>query len=48
LTDSERNILFTGDPEEEFDPYTYIWIYTYQEIAVQNPVTKKISTHPSI
>ena len=27
----------TGDPEQEFDPYTYIWIYTYPEIAVQNP-----------
>jgi hypothetical protein len=38
LPESKRNILLTGDPEQEFDPYTYIWIYTYPEIPVQNPV----------
>ena len=28
----------TGDPEQEFAPYTYIWIYTYPELARQHPV----------
>ena len=37
LPESERNILLTGDPNQEFDPYTYIWIYTYPELAIQNP-----------
>jgi hypothetical protein len=37
LPGSGRNIHLTGDPDKEFDPYTYIWICTYPDIAVQNP-----------
>ena len=49
LPESERNILLIGDPEQEFDPYTYIWIYTYPEIAVQKPsYPTTLPTHPSI
>ena len=36
LPETERNIILTGDPEQEFDPYTYIWIDTYPELARQN------------
>ena len=45
LPESERNILLTGDPEQEFDPHTYIWIYTYTELAVQNPVIQENFQH---
>jgi hypothetical protein len=37
LLDSEKNILLTGDPNQGFDAYTYNWIYSYPEIAIQNP-----------
>jgi hypothetical protein len=33
----ERNILSKGDPDQEFDPYTDIWIYKNPEVAIQNP-----------
>ena len=35
LTFHERNIVLTGDPFVEFDPYTYILVYNYPE-QVQN------------
>jgi hypothetical protein len=35
LTFHERNILLTGDPFVEFDPYTYILVYNYPE-QIQN------------
>jgi hypothetical protein len=34
------NIL-TGDSEQEFDTYTFIWIYTYPVLAVQNPAIQQ-------
>jgi hypothetical protein len=34
--ETERNILLTGDPDKELDSYTYIWIYTYPELAILN------------
>jgi hypothetical protein len=34
--ESERNSLLTGDPDQEFDQYTYIWIITYPEKVIQN------------
>ena len=45
LPEIERNIILTGDPDQEFDPYTYIWIYTYPEIARQNPVIENNFQH---
>ena len=37
LTTRERNVVLTGDPYTEFDPYTYILIYTYPEEVGQYP-----------
>ncbi len=45
LPSTERNIILTGDPDQEFDPYTYIWIYTYPEFARQNPVIEQNFQH---
>ncbi len=45
LPDSERNIILTGDPEQEFDPHTYIWIYSYPELAIQNPLSQENFKH---
>ena len=35
LTFQERNILLTGDPFIEFNPFTYILVYNYPE-QIQN------------
>ena len=35
LTFQERNIVLTGDPFVEFDPFTYILVYNYPE-QIQN------------
>ena len=35
LTSKERNILLTGDPFIEFDPFTYFLVYNYPE-QIQN------------
>ena len=35
LTSQERNIVLTGDPFIEFDPFTYILVYNYPE-EIQN------------
>jgi hypothetical protein len=35
LSESERKILFTGDPDQEFDPFTYIWILMYPKVRIQ-------------
>jgi hypothetical protein len=35
---AERNIILAGDSEQEFNTFTYIWIYTYPELALKNPV----------
>jgi hypothetical protein len=45
LPEIKRNILLTGDPNQEFYPYTYIWIYTYPEIAIQNPAIQQNFQH---
>ena len=45
LPPTERNIILTGDPDLEFDPYTYIWIYSYPELAVQNPIIEQNFQH---
>ena len=45
LPSTERNIILPGDPNQEFDPYTYIWIYTYPEFARQNPVIEQNFQH---
>jgi hypothetical protein len=37
LTFKERNILLTGDPFVEFNPYTYILVYNYPEQINQYP-----------
>jgi hypothetical protein len=34
-----------GTTEQEFDPNTYFWIYTYPELAVQNPVIQENFEH---
>jgi hypothetical protein len=50
IPEVERNILFTGEHEQECDPYTYIWRYPFPELAVQNPVIQEIflPTHSPI
>jgi hypothetical protein len=45
LPESERNILPTGDPEQDLNPYKYIWIYTYQERIIQNPAIHENFQH---
>jgi hypothetical protein len=45
LPESERNILFTRDPDQEFDPYSCFWIYEYPELAIQNPVIQENFQH---
>jgi hypothetical protein len=37
LPDTEKNIILAGDPEQKIDPYSYNWIYTYPELAIQVP-----------
>jgi hypothetical protein len=37
LTFNERNIVLTGDPFVEFNPYTYILVYNYPEQINQYP-----------
>ena len=41
----ERNILLTGDPDTSFDPYIYVWIYSFPQIAVQNPLVQQHFQH---
>ena len=36
LPENEKNIILTGDPERAFDPYTYILLYSYPDILLQN------------
>ena len=45
LPESERNIILTGDPEKKFDPYVYIWIYSFPTIAAQNPIVQEHFQH---
>jgi hypothetical protein len=45
LPENERNILLTGDSDQEFDPYTYSWVYTCPEIAIQNPAIQQNFQH---
>ena len=37
LPPAELNILLAGDLEQRFDPFSYIWCYSYSEIAAPNP-----------
>ena len=41
----ERNILLTGDPDTSFDPYVYMWIYSFPQIAAQNPLVQQHFLH---
>jgi hypothetical protein len=45
LPKSETDILPLVDPNQEFYPYKYIWIYTYPEIALQNPAIQQNFQH---
>ena len=45
LPPAERNILLTGDPDQRFDPFSYIWCYSYPEIAAQNPALQEHFQH---
>jgi hypothetical protein len=45
LPPGERNILLTGDPDQTFDPFSYIWCYTYPQIAAQNPILQAHFQH---
>jgi hypothetical protein len=40
LPEAKRNIILTGDPGQEFDPFNFGWIYTFPELVVH----KKFST----
>ena len=45
LPPEERNILLTGDPDQAFDPFSYIWCYSYPEIAARNPILQEHFQH---
>ena len=45
LPPEERNILLTGDPDQAFDPFSYIWCYSYPQIAAQNPILQAHFQH---
>ena len=45
LTFHERNIVLTGDPFVEFDPYTYILVYNYPEQIQNYPTIAKNFQH---
>jgi hypothetical protein len=42
LPETEINIMLTGDPEQKFDPYSYICIYRYPELARLVPEIQNI------
>ena len=37
--------MLTGDPDTSFDPYVYVWIYSFPQIAVQNPLVQQHFQH---
>jgi hypothetical protein len=45
LTFHERNIVLTGDPYVEFDPYTYILVFNYPEQVQNYPNIAQIFQH---
>ena len=45
LPPRERNIILTGDPDQRFDPFSYIWCYSNPEIVVQNPLLQQHFQH---
>ena len=45
LPPEERNIILTGDPDKAFDPFSYIWCYSYPEIAALNPILRQYFQH---
>ncbi len=45
LPPEERNILLTGDPDKAFDPFSYIWCYSYPDIAARNPILLQYFQH---
>ncbi len=45
LPPEERNILLTGDPDKAFDPFSYIWCYSYPNIAARNPILLQYFQH---
>jgi hypothetical protein len=45
LPPEERNILLTGDPYKAFDPFSYIWCYSYPDIAARNPILQEYFQH---
>jgi hypothetical protein len=45
LPPEERNIILTGDPDKAFDPFSYIWCYSYPDIAAQNPIPQEYFQH---
>ena len=45
IPEAERNIILTGDPEKKFDPYVYIWIYSFQTIVGENPIVQEHFQH---
>jgi hypothetical protein len=45
LPPEERNILLTGDPDKAFDPFSYIWCYSYPDITAHNPILQEYFQH---
>ena len=45
LPPEERNIILTGDPDKSFDPFSYIWCYSYPDIAARNPILLQYFQH---
>ena len=45
LNKQELNIVLTGDPNLEFDPFTYVLLYSYPQQAQQYPAIAQALPH---
>ena len=45
LNKQERNIVLTGDPNLEFDPFTYMLLYSYPQQAQNYPAIAQALPH---
>ena len=45
LDKQERNIVLTGDPLVEFDPFTYVLLYSFPQQAQQYPAIAQALPH---
>ena len=45
LNKQERNIVLTGDPNLEFDPFTYVLLYSFPQQAQNYPAIAQALPH---